>query len=385
MSFNLRVGSTMSNGGFWSLERNFDESFDLALEMLMQPRLDAERLETLKGQYIEAMKRRDESPGRAASVLLSRVIYQDHPRLGYVPAREEIEAIKPEQIREIWKRYLGRDNLYITVVGDFDSEKMLATIQKKFDAWRLAEEKTRKYITYDPILKPGVYVVEQDLPQPAIRIYHQIDVDRTASPEDHAALEILNDILGGSGFRSRLMERLRSDEGLTYGIYSSISHQRRPDIPGRFRISYQTKKESVAHSIDSVLEEVRKIIAEKVGASEVQEQVEGWRNRFVFRYTNDYYIVSRLMYNELDDRPYDFDRIELEQVQKVGIEDVQRVARKYLAPETFTISVFGALTDEDKKSLSDRFDLTTLQKSDIFTGGYDEPAGKSEADSEDEN
>jgi predicted Zn-dependent peptidase len=372
MSFSVGVGSTLGSAYFWSLKRNFEKSFDLALEILMHPRLDPERLETLRGQYIESMRRRTESPGRAASVLLSHVIYKDHPRLGYVPSKEEIEAITPEKVREIWKRYLGRDNLYMTVVGDFETSDMVDLIESKIGSWKEAENSERRYITHDPIINPGVYVVEKELPQPAVRLYHQIDVDRRAPKEDHAALEILNDILGGSGFRSRLMERLRSDEGLTYGIYSSLSHQGRPGVPGRLRISYQTKKDSVAHSIDSVLEEVHKIIKEKVGEAEVQEQIESWRNRFIFRYTNDFYIVARLMRAELNDRPYDYDRMVLDEVQKVTVKDVRRVAKKYLEPENLTVAIFGTLTEEDRKALDERLGLKVLKKEKVFAGGYEE-------------
>jgi predicted Zn-dependent peptidase len=371
MSFGVGFGATLGNAFFWSLTRNFEESFDLALEILMKPRLDEERMETLKGQYIERMRRRSESPGRAASVLLNHVIYKEHPRLGYVPSRSEIEGITPAQVREVWKRLLGRDNLFMTVVGDFESAEMLKIIETKLGGWRRAEEKERRYITHDPIIKPGAYLIEKELPQPAIRIYHQIDVDRRASREDHAALEILNDILGGSGFRSRLMERLRSDEGLTYGIYSGVSHEGRPGIPGRIRIGYQTKKASVAHSIDAVLEEIHKIIKEKVGEAEVQEQIESWRNRFIFRYTNDFYIVARLMGSELDDRPYDFDRIKLDQVQKVTVKDVRRVARKYLKPENLTVVIYGALTDEDNKELKEKLGLKVLSHEEVFIGGYE--------------
>lgn len=185
-------------------------------------------------------------------------------------------------------------------------------------------------------------------------------------------MEILNDILGGSGFRSRLMERLRSDEGLTYGIGSGVVHQRRPGEPGSIQISYQTKRESVARSIASVQEEFRRIIEQEVGEPEVAEQIEAWRNRFVFRYTNDFSIVSRLMYNELDERPYDFDRQELDAVQKVTIKDVQRVARKYLKPENLTVTVFGTPTDEDRQALAQRFTLKVLPREDVFSGGYDE-------------
>ena len=374
MSFGLWIGSTTSGGRFWSLRRNFEESFDLALDVLMEPRLDPERLEVLKGQYIERMRRRDESPGRAASILLNRTIFKDHPRLGYTPARAEIQSLTPEQIREVWTRYLGRDNLFLTVVGDFDADEMLELLREKLGNWRKAKQTERRYITHEPFLRPGVFLVEQELPQPAIRLYHQIGVDREAPKEDHAALEILNDILGGSGFRSRLMERLRSDEGLTYGIYSGISHQGRKGVPGALRISYQTRKDSVLRSIDSVLEEVRGVIVEKVNAAEVAEQVEAWRNRFVFRYTNDFYTVARLMYNEIDDRPYDYDRIELDAVQKVTVDDVHRVARKYLAPENLTVAIYGALTPEDRAALDERFELTVLDKAEVFVGGYDAPA-----------
>jgi zinc protease len=368
----VEIGSDLSSAGLWSLKRNFENSFNLALDILMRPRLDEERLNTLRGQYIERMRRREESPRRAASILLTHVIYNEHPRLGYVPTRKEIEAVTPERIRGIWKHYLGSDNLYLTVVGDFKASEMLELIEAKLDSWREAENKERRFITHDPIIKPGVYLMEKALPQPAVRIYHQIDVDRTAPVEDHAALEILNDILGGSGFRSRLMERLRSDEGLTYGIYSSLSHQRRAGRPGYLRISYQTKRESVAHSINGVLEEIRRIITTEVGKPEVQEQIDSWRNRFVFKYQNDFYTVSRLMYNELDDRPYDFDRIMLDAVQKVTVEDVHRVAKKHLKPENLTVAIFGALTDEDRKALDERLGVKILKAEEVFSGGYGE-------------
>jgi zinc protease len=217
--------------------------------------------------------------------------------------------------------------------------------------------------------------VEQDLPQPAVRLYHQIPVDREAPPADHAALEILNDILGGSGFRSRLMERLRSDEGLTYGVYSSLVHEGRPGQPGRVQIAYQTRRDAVARSIDSVLEEFRKIIAEEVGPAEVEEQIEAWRNAFIFRYTNDFYSVSRLMANELDDRPYDFDRRELEAVQQVGVADVHRVAERYLRPENLTVAVFGTPEEGDRAALAERFALRVLPREEVFSGGYETAAG----------
>ena len=129
---------------------------------------------------------------------------------------------------------------------------------------------------------------------------------------------------------------------------------------------------SVAKSVDSVMEEVQRVMTEKVGAPEVQEQVDAWRNRFIFRFTNDFYSVSRLMSHELDERPYDRDQEVLAAIQKVTVDDVHRVARKHLKPESLAITIFGKLTDEDRTELTERFGLTAYTKEQVFTGGYDE-------------
>jgi predicted Zn-dependent peptidase len=374
VQFGVYLGATEAGASFWSLRRNFPEAFDLALDVLMRPRLDAERLRTLKGQYVERMRRRGESASGGAGLIEEHLFNGGHPRLGFVASRAQIEAVTPDAVRAIWRRHLGRDNLYVTVVGDFSKKEMLGLVEKKLASWRKAEEKTRKFIARDPVEKPGAFLVEHEFPQPAVRVAHMMAVDRTAPPEDHAALEILNEILGGAGFRSRLMERLRSDEGLTYGIYSGITHEGRPGVPGTLEIAYQTKKGSVARSLESVMEEFRLLIRDGVSAEEVQEQIDGWRNRFVFRYTNEFFSVSRLMFNELDDRPYDHDRRELEAIQKVTPEDVARVARRYLKPDTVTVSIYGTLTEEDRKTLEERLGLKLLREEEVFKGGYEEPA-----------
>jgi len=99
MSFSVYFGATESGGSFWSLRRNFDASFALALDILMKPRFDAERLETIRGQFVERMKRRQDSPGSGVAVLQSWLINGTHPRLGYVPAKAEIDAVTTDDIR----------------------------------------------------------------------------------------------------------------------------------------------------------------------------------------------------------------------------------------------------------------------------------------------
>jgi predicted Zn-dependent peptidase len=362
MTFSVGSGSTLCWARFWSLARNFDESLDLALDILMHPRFDSERLETLKSQSIARMRRRGESARGAADVLRRHLTYGQHPRRGYIPSKKEIEAVTPEELREVWRRHFGRDNLFITAVGDFESEKMLALLEKRLGSWRKAKKRKREFIENDPLLRPGTFLVKRDLAQSSIVLYHQIPVDIRASMEDHAALDILQRLFGFSTFRSRLGMRLRSDEGLTYGIYANLFHSARPGTPGGIRIFYETKSEAGVRSIDRGLDEPRRIITEKPTV---------WSNGFVFRYTNDTEIVRRLMLLELDDQPYDYDRRLFDAVQKVTPEDVHRVAKKYLMPESLTIAIYGTPAGEDLKALTERFGLQVLDFADVFTGGYD--------------
>ena len=77
------------------------------------------------------------------------------------------------------------------------------------------------------------------------------------------------------------------------------------------------------------------------------------------------------MASELDDRPYTWDRTVLDAVQKVKVEDVSRVAKKYLTPANLTVAVFGSFPEEDRKKLGERFPLTVVPKATVFTGGYE--------------
>jgi predicted Zn-dependent peptidase len=371
MRFSIQLGNTSSRASFWSLKRNFKEAFDLATDVIMGPRFDEERLKTLKGQYVDEMRRRWDEPSSGVRMIQWKVLDGGHPRLGRVVTRAEIERVTPEQCRRAWRRFIGRDNLFITVVGDFDKKRVLEMIEAKFKDFHEAVDKRRVWITRDPVFRPGMYLVEKDLPQLAVRVSEHLPVDRTAPIADHAALEIFNNILGGS-FRSRLIERLRTDEGLTYDVYSDLEHENRPNVPGEMEIGFQTNQTSVARSVGITVTELRKIADTGVTAAEVDEQIESWHNRFVFEFTNDFYSVSRLMSLELDDRPYDWDSARLEAVQRSTPEDVQRVAKRYLDPTKLTIAVFGTPCAADRKILADTYGLKVLKREDVFQGGYEE-------------
>jgi hypothetical protein len=109
----------------------------------------------------------------------------------------------------------------------------------------------------------------------------------------------------------------------------------------------------------------------------VAEQVEAWRSRFVFGFTNDFSVVNRMLSSELDERPYDYLQRELAAVQKVTKQDVRRVAQQYFRPDQVTVSIYGALTEDDRKKFSESSTYKLLTREQVFKGGFDQPSTSS--------
>ncbi len=371
LRLSLRGGATRWQLSLWTLSRNLPAALELLETMLRQPRLDAGRLKVLAARQIDLMRRRADYPDWAVAFLAQKVLYGDHPRLGYQPSRGEIEALDSQGIGATLDRHLGPGNLFVTAVGDLEGPRLEAELQRALGGWRPASDPRRDWITREPSHHPGVHVLEKDIPQPAVRILQEMAVDRRkVDASEHAALEILNRVLGGSGFRSHLMERLRTDEGLTYGVSSSWRHEERPGVPGLLTISFQTSRDRLARAVEIVVEECRKLREQAPGEEDVHEQIQAWRNSFLFRFENPAHAVTRLMHHELDDRPYDRDRRLLERIEAVRPEEVRRAAERWLSPELFSVAIFGTPAPGQLRALEAQFPVRIWDRDEVLGGGY---------------
>jgi zinc protease len=149
-------------------------------------------------------------------------------------------------------------------------------------------------------------------------------------------------ILGGSGFTSRIMERVRSEEGLAYSVGTSFPTTSR-DI-SLFRATVQTKNENVPRAVSAILEEMARIQREPVTPEELDRAKEAFINSFVFRFTSRYGTVVQLLTLEFDGYPSDYYESLLDRYRAVTAADIQRVARQYLHPDASTIVVVGDAT-----------------------------------------
>ncbi len=195
--------------------------------------------------------------------------------------------------------------------------------------------------------RPGVYEIKKDINQGYIAI-GQFGIKR--DNPDRFAVSLLNYILGGGSFTSRLTSKVRSDEGLAYHVGSTYDTDSR-DF-GTFDAECQTKCATTYKAISLMTDEIKKIRDQGVTEQELKEARDAVINRFVFTFDNAGKIVNNLMSLEFNGLPMDYYKGLLDNYRKLTVADINRVAKEYLKPEQMTYVVVG-MPDKFEKPLDE--------------------------------
>ena len=322
-----------------SLASNFDESFALFMDMVRNPGFDAERLGVDKAVLLESMKQRNDS----ADAILERewaaiASGPDHP-----DARQPTEAtlanITPDAMRSMHARIMHPGNVIVAVSGDFDPTEMLARLEKAFAGWPKGEP------VPDPPaptaeVEPGVRYVQKDIPQGKVQIgLRTLERD----DPDFIPMLVMNDILGGGGFSSRIMQSVRSNEGLAYSAGSRLESN--PWHPGQFRASFQSKSSTVVRAIKLIDDEFRRIRSEPVSEAELATSKASYIETFPGNFASKDQMLQIFVGDEWSRRPEGYWETFREKVQAVTPDDITRVANKYLDPSRMAVIVVGNWAD----------------------------------------
>jgi predicted Zn-dependent peptidase len=259
-----------------------------------------------------------------------------HP-LGRPLTATQARAIAPEDLVAHYRRFVRPDNMFLAVVGDFSVDELAAKVEAHFGDWTAAGPlDLPPFPKVEPRFEAGVSLLSRTLTQSNVVLGH-FGINR-ANP-DRYAIQIMDIILGGGGFSSRIMERVRTDEGLAYSVASSFPTSSR-DV-SLFRVTVQTKNENVPRAVRAILEEMGRMQNQLVSPMELDGAKEAIVNSFVFRFTSRFSVVTQLLTLELDGYPPDYYDTLLDRYRAVTREDVQRVARQYLRPDAVSIVVVG--------------------------------------------
>jgi predicted Zn-dependent peptidase len=297
-------------------------------------------------------------------------MYGDHPCT--IPHREtkaSINSITREDLTAFHERYFFPGNFILGVSGDFETEEILAKLDAMLAGWPDRDLDLPEIPDVVPDPEPGVYMIEkEDVNQSRIRVGH-IGVKRDIP--DEYALVVMNDILGGGGFTSRIVRRVRSDEGLAYSAGSRFA---RPVLyPGTFRAYFQTKHATAAFGTRLILDEIDRIRTERCDEETVENAKAGFISSLVNPFSSKSMIVDTFADDHYTGRPDDYWQNYTENIEAITPDDVLAAAQKYLHPDKLVFLVVGdpetveVGSDKHEEHFSDFGEATIIPLRDPMT------------------
>jgi zinc protease len=322
-------------GHLQSLTRHVGKAFELLALAVGSPRLDAAPLERVRGQ-INAMLRRDSTdPDAMAAQAWRRAAWPGHP-YSRSPRGEqgEIDAVKREDLIALHGKLLARDRLKIAVVGAIDAATLAVHLDAVFAG--LPAKATLTPVPRADVAGLGRrIVVDLDVPQANIRF------GRPGIPRrdpDYIAAMVVNHILGGGSFTSRLFQEVREKRGLTYSVYSSLTTaEASPSLIG----ATSTKNDRAAESLGVIEAECARLAEEGPSADELEKARKYLVGSYALRFDTSTKIAGHLLQLQREglDAGY-LDRRNAE-VEAVTLDDARRVAKRLIGDASLLVAIVG--------------------------------------------
>lgn len=319
-----------------TLSEHQEAAFELLRLAMVEPRFDTEAIERVRAQFLAYLRRQQQDPDTIAELAWSAKALAGHPYARNESGTlESMAAITREDILAAHKARLARGNVHIAVVGDIAAEALAARLDPLFDALpaEAAPETTPELIV---AAEGTLEIIARDDPQSRI-VFGRAGLLR--KDPDFMAATVLNHILGGGGFSSRLMQEVRGKRGLAYGVSTWLDPLR---FGGLFKGQLGTENARVAEALGLVKAEIARLRDEAPGEAELADAKAYLTGSFALRLDSNAKIANTLISAALYDLGPDYlDRRNAE-IEAVTLADLRRVAARLLDPEALAIVVVGA-------------------------------------------
>jgi zinc protease len=338
------VGGSLSSSGqsdyaalsLAILKKDLPLGLSILSDVLLNPLFALPEVERKVSELKARLKRMDEEPRQVAQLAFSKKLFGTHP---YAHPTEgspaTLSSISREDIVRFFKTYYRPDNVSIVMVGQISLEEGVRLLEPLFKEWKPAPGARPAPAPPPNLTGQVIEKIDRPITQANI-IWGHLGISR--SNPDFYALQVMNYILGGGGFVSRLVDNIRDNLGLTYGIYSLFDAR---EYPGSFQIAVETKNINTNQALSEVLKELKKLIEKGVSPTELSEAKAYMTGSFPLRMDTNGKMMRLLSAMELYGLGLDFPEKYTKLINQVTAEEVLRVARIYLKPDNFLLVVVG--------------------------------------------
>ncbi|UWR02614.1 insulinase family protein [Ruegeria conchae] len=316
------------------LTENRDDVVNLLRTTIHEPRFDQDAIERVRGQVLSGLKSDQTDPNDIAGRSFAAMAYGDHPYAtdgkGTI---ESVSGLTRDDIIAAYQNVFAKDRLYVGAVGDITAEE-LGTL---LDTLLVDLPATGKAIPdkADVKIDGGISVVEFNTPQ-SVALFGQKGIDRD-DPDFFAAF-ILNHILGGGGFESRLMHEVREKRGLTYGVSTFLVPK---DLASVYLGSVSSANDRIADAVNVIRDEWARAASEGFTQEELDDAKTYLTGAYPLRFDGNGQIAGIMVGMQMEDLPIDYIATRNDKVNAVTLEEINRVAAEFLDPEGLHFTVVG--------------------------------------------
>jgi zinc protease len=328
-------GMDQFEGSLQTLSQNRVQAFDLLKKVLTAPHFESLAMERVRQQFLLSASNDEQEPETIASRAWMKLAFGDQlyaRQSNGTPA--SIAAITPDDLRAMHKLVFSRKGLKIAVVGDIDAATLAPALDEIFGA--LPDTEPPKAVSRVTVAKgPVVKIVDRNIPQ-SIIIFGSEGILR--NDPDFIPAFVMSQVLGGSGYASRLMREVREKRGLTYGIGFSLSPL---DHAGLFVGSLGTRNEKAGEALAVVKETLKKLADEGPTQAELDDVKTFLTGSYALRFDTNGKIANQLLGMLQEDLGIDYINKRNAMVEAITLDQVKAQARRLLDSERLIITVVG--------------------------------------------
>ncbi|WP_120497788.1 pitrilysin family protein [Kiloniella sp. EL199] len=335
ISLGFDAGREFFSGELVTLKKHMAEAFGLLNLSLTAPRFDSEPVERIRTQISLVLKQRQDDPGYKAQSTLRDLYYPSHvygrPNDGTL---DSLQNIAVSDMKKYLRENIARDNITVAVVGDIDAVELGQLLDQAFEGIAL-RAKPFWIPGARPAITGGTVILDEDIPQSEV-LMTQVGISRD-DPDYYAAF-IVNHILGGGSFSSRLYQEVREKRGLAYSVGSYLSLL---DQAPLLMASVATQNERVAETIRIMKEQWSLMAEEGPSEQELSDAKTYLTGSFPLSFTSTGRVANILLAMQLNDLGIDYLDQRNKYLEVVSLADAKRVAKKLFDADALTVVIAG--------------------------------------------
>jgi zinc protease len=339
------LGATLSASSGWEsttlhlsgLSEDWEKLMGLLLEIYTQPAFAGQEFDQLQSRRVAALVQQKDESAVTADERFQEILFRgtpyDHPVYGTL---DSVSHLACQEAEEFYRRRFSSGGCFLVVVGDFPVEACFRWAEANFPlADRVPPVRGKEVSPGDPARVRTIFVNRPDLTQSQIRLGH---VGIQHAHPDFLPFEVMNYALGAGGFSSRLMQKIRSELGYTYGIRASLEPRKKP---GPFLISTFTPTATTLPCVQEILAVVRSFIAEGATDQERSEAVNFFTGSYPLKFETLSQIAQKVIQAEVNGLGLEYLTAYPGRVEAITREEMARAAREHIHPEEMLLLIVG--------------------------------------------